>query len=152
MTSVEFRTGVPDKLAYTLRWLLVALRQGGRVRVWADAAEVTAISRALWTSNKESFVPHLACAVEQDDATPSTPPVGWVGQTPIVLGPGHWGSMEPQILLNLGQAVQGDWTSYQRIIELVGHDEADKQRGRERWATFKRLGFNPVHRTSDDDA
>ncbi len=143
-TVVEFRTGIRDKLGYVARWLGVAVDRGARVRVLGDARELQALSQLLWTTDKESFVPHLLCLAAAHDAGMHAVSSQAYARTPVWLGSGQPGVPPPDLMVNLGVDVTPDSSQYQRIIEVVSLDEDEVQAGRRRWADYRRLGLEPV--------
>ena len=143
-TVIEFRTGIRDKLGYVARWLAVAVSRGARVRVLGDARDLQTLSQLLWTSDKESFVPHLLCLPAAHEAGPHALPSQPYARTPVWLGPGRPQTQEPGLLVNLGHAVVQDPGPYQRVVEVVSLNEDDLQAGRRRWAEYRRLGLEPV--------
>ncbi len=142
MTEVAFHTGVPDKLAYTCRLLRKAWRQGARVAVTADAAELARLDLMLWVFEQDEFVPHVRCrsaaAVPADQC-----------RTPIWLidpgaDPGN-GLAQATVLVNLGLDAQDGQDQYQRVIEVVSTSEAELQSGRQRWRAYLAKGVTPVN-------
>ena len=144
LTSVEFRTGIRDKLAYAQRWLRMAFERGARVRVLGSEADLRSLSQQLWVVDKESFLAH-AWAGTAAAATPG------LARTTIWLGAGAVAGPAPELLLNLERALPASWQDCQRIIEVVGVDEAEVQAGRERWAAYRRQGLEPAHRKAEEE-
>jgi DNA polymerase III subunit chi len=144
--SVEFRTGVRDSVDYAARWLVVAVRQGSRVRVWADPADVTRLSQLLWTREKESFLPHVVCFSDGASMVSDVPSSASAARSPVWLGTGAVDAPEPEILLNISSTCPQQVAAYRRIVEIVATQDTDLRAGRERWATYKAMGLEPVHR------
>jgi DNA polymerase III subunit chi len=146
--SVEFRTGVPDSVDYAARWLAVAVRQGSRVRVWAEPSDVTRLTQLLWTREKEGFLPHVVCPAGTVSAGGESPSVACAARTPVWLGTGTVNAPEPEILMNITRACPPQMMAYRRIVEIVSTQDADLRAGRERWAAYKAMGLEPVHRAA----
>jgi DNA polymerase III subunit chi len=137
VTEVAFHTGIADKLGYACRLLRKAYRQGARVVVRGDAADLARLDPLLWTFEQQEFIPHarLRAGDAADDA---------LARTPIWLVDD--GAVAPQaaVLVNLGPDPVDPVDGYQRVIEIVGDDEADRRAGHRRWREYKRQGRAPV--------
>jgi DNA polymerase-3 subunit chi len=48
---------------------------------------------------------------------------------------------ESQVLLNIGAVLPAGFERFERLIELVGQDEADLQAARTRWKHYKDRGY-----------
>jgi DNA polymerase III subunit chi len=65
-----------------------------------------------------------------------------LAHSPIVLSaelPAN--AAESQVLLNLGAVLPSGFERFERLIELVGQDEADLQAARTRWKHYKDRGY-----------
>jgi DNA polymerase III subunit chi len=144
--AVEFRTGIRDKLGYVTRWLAVAVRHGGRVRVLAEPPDLSKLSQMLWTGDRESFLPHVICHPDQPLAAAGSASQSLCSRTAIWLGGGATGAAEPELLLNMAARLPDEVTGYGRVIDLVGTSEAEVVAGRQRWAGYRQRGLVPVHR------
>ncbi len=145
---VEFHTGIADDIGYTCRLLRKAYGQGVRVQVLAPPATLQRLDRELWTFVEREFVPHLRLPT----AAARTPQAL---RTPIWLVDGAVPAADgPAVLVNLGAEIaapQGGLDSLDgltRLIEIVGLDADDAQRGRARWRSYKALGLAIEHRAS----
>ncbi len=144
MNEVEFHTGIPDPLDFTCRLLRKAVRQGVRVQVTAAPETLAQLDRALWTFEERDFVPHArlpgaAAAV--------------VRRSPLLLTPQPLAAADaPAVLVNLDADAPPDATlrGLERLIEVVGRDEAQAQAGRQRWREYKARGWAIAHRTAPD--
>lgn len=143
MTRVEFRTGVADPLAYAARWLGMAWQRGARVRVLGSAEDLQALDQRLWVADKEGFLPHAFSG-------PSARRPG-MERTTIWLGEGETAGEAPGVLLNLGLECPQDARAYERVLEVVGRDEARVHAGRQRWAQYRRQGLEPTHDNGPSD-
>jgi DNA polymerase III subunit chi len=136
MTSVEFHTGVADKIGFACRLLRKAYRQGARLVVTGPAPLLTTLDRELWTFADRDFIPHLRL-------TSATPPAAAL-RTPIWLVDGDLPDTVPGLLVNLGAAAPADPARFHRIIEVLSADADDLQPGRERWRAYVAAGLSPV--------
>jgi len=138
VTEVVFHTGIADKLGYTCRMLRKAYRQGVRVVVRGDPADLARLDALLWTFEQLEFVPHARLRPDEsmNDA---------LARTPIWLV--DEGAVAPQaaVLVNLGPHPVDRIDGYQRVIEIVGEEAADRQAGRQRWRLYERQGQAVTH-------
>lgn len=136
--EVAFHTGIDDKLGYACRLLRKAYRQGARVGVAGDAAQLQRLDHALWTFEPQEFVPHLRVKA-------GAPADARVQRTPIcLLDPGVELPVT-EVLVNLGpERFRGD-QRFARIIELVSREPEDAQAGRRRWKQYEAEGVQIVH-------
>lgn len=136
--EVAFHTGIDDKLGYACRLLRKAYRQGARVGVAGDAAQLQRLDQALWTFEPQEFVPHLRLRA-------GAPADDRLARTPIcLLDPG---AQPPatDVLVNLGPERFGGNQQFGRIIELVSREPEDAQAGRRRWKQYEAEGVRIVH-------
>jgi DNA polymerase-3 subunit chi len=138
MPQVEFRTGVPDKLAYAVRWLRLAAARGARTRVIGAGADLAALDRALWVADAGDFLPHMLLR-----AGPLPP---GCERTPIWLGDGAIPGPSPSLLLNIGADPPAELEGLERIIEVIGRDDDDVRAGRRRWQIYRERSLEPRHR------
>ena len=139
MTEVEFHTGVADRLGLACRLLRKAYRQGVRVQVTAQAEELAALDRALWTFDERDFVPHVR--------VPAADPQR-AARTPIWLAPQATVAGAPRVLVNLGADAPQDLGALDRLIEIVSVEPDDAARGRERWRAYKAGGLTIKHHSA----
>lgn len=136
--QVEFHTGVADDLGFACRLLRKAYHQGARVLVRAPAARLTKLDRELWTFAEREFLPHLRFGA------PAALPAA-AARTPIWLVDGEVPQGHPPVLVNLGAELPAQPQAFDRIIEIVGADADDEQRGRARWRAYKAAGLDIQH-------
>jgi len=132
LTQVFFYHGAADRIAAACALLGGACAQKKPMLVYApDHAVAAAIDRSLWTHNALSFIPH--CAVDSPLAD----------ETPILIATSAAalaaaGARER--LMNLGQEAPPDLERYQRLIEVVGQAEDERQIARERVQFYRQRG------------
>lgn len=136
--QVEFHTGVADDLGFACRLLRKAYHKGARVLVRAPSARLAQLDRELWTFVEREFLPHVRVS-----AAGAPPPQA--ARTPIWLCDGGVPTGSPPVLVNLGAAMPESLLGLQRVIEIVGTDPEDEQRGRARWKAYKALGLDIQH-------
>jgi DNA polymerase III subunit chi len=102
-----------------------AFQQGHSVYIHCENADlVRAIDDMLWRFKDVSFVPH---AVETDDKNTA----------PVALGTAARTTGDPDVLVNLCNKVPESASSYARIIETAGYDEASRSAARKRYRHYK---------------
>ncbi|MBP6899441.1 MAG: DNA polymerase III subunit chi [Burkholderiaceae bacterium] len=140
--TVDFHTGMADKLGYACRLLRKAWRAGHRIAVCGSAAELARLDQLLWTFEPGEFIPHLRLRAGQAVAPRLQRTPLW-----LVERAGDAQASQAQVLLNLGPELADDdpaalAAAYVRVLELVSDDEADVQAGRERWRRYKAAGVD----------
>ena len=134
MTGIDFHFNTADKIGHACRLLRKAVvGSGARLIVTADAAVLDALDAALWEFSAIDFIAHC-----RSDAETRT-----VARSPVVLAPlaGVSGFSAEQILVNLGTEVPAGFERFERLIEVVGGDEADRRCGRARWRHYADRGY-----------
>lgn len=132
MTEVAFHFNAPDKVGYACRLLRKAVGAGAAVVVTADAALLDELDATLWTFSAVDFVPHCRAA--------APPPV--IAWSPVVLTDSPRAAPHHQVLVNLGDAVPEGFEMFERLIEVVTGDEADRQSARQRWKHYAARGYD----------
>ena len=145
MTRLEFHTGIGDPLGYGCRLLRKAYRRGVKVVVCGDADRLSRLDALLWTFEQLEFVPHARLrAGERPDATMQRTPI-WLADRGA-----DWPACD--LVVNLGEQALDDAQRYERVIEIVGDDDAARQAGRARWRHYAGAGLKPELATADSAA
>lgn len=131
MTEVAFHFNVPDKLGYACRLLRKAAGGGAQVVVTAPRERLQQLDTLLWTFSQLDFVPHVLLPAE----------ARVVAASPIVLAEAAAEAPHRQVLLNLGDTVPADFECFERLIEIVSLDDADRQAARGRWKQYAEQGL-----------
>lgn len=135
MTRIDFHSNIGDKITYACR--LARKIQASRHRIillTGDDQGRSALDHALWTFSELDFLPHVMTG---DVLAP---------RTPIVLADQHAADFpHHQILINLSGATPGQFARFERMIEIVGRDDAEVASGRERWLFYKQRGYHLNH-------
>lgn len=135
MTKVAFHFGAPDKVGYACRLLRKAVNAGATVEVVSDAPTMDLLSSQLWALSATDFVPH--CTALDEGALRELSPVL------LTLSP-HSDPATRQVLVNLGSVVPAGYERFERLIEVVGTDDADRALARERWKHYTHAGYTIV--------
>ncbi|MEN6586375.1 MAG: DNA polymerase III subunit chi [Sulfuricella sp.] len=130
MTQIDFYTHVQDKRLLACKLSAKALEQDLRVLVLtADEGEAARMDQMLWTTPATGFVPH--CRARDPLAT----------VTPVIVDCDPGELTHDQVLLNLGSERPAFFSRFQRLIEIVTEDEADRLAARERFRFYRDRGY-----------
>lgn len=130
MTEIAFHFNAPDRMAYACRLLRKAVGNGAKVVVTAHPETLQQLDAALWTFSTTDFVPH--CHLDSDP---------WVAAlSPVILAKSIESVPHQQVLLNLGPTVPDGFERFERVIELVGMDDEERQLARGRWKKYTDQG------------
>ncbi|MBU1222595.1 MAG: DNA polymerase III subunit chi [Gammaproteobacteria bacterium] len=130
MTEVIFYTHADDPLDVARRVAAKAHGQGKQVMIYApDAAVADAIDRLLWTTPALGFVPHC----RDSDAL--------AGETPVLIGADADAVRQADVMINLHTGQPPAFARFERLVEIVGLDEAGVEAGRERYRFYKTRGY-----------
>jgi len=131
MADVAFHFNAPDRVAYACRLLRKAVSSGAKIVVTGLPETLRQLDAALWTFSPTDFVPH--CHLESD---------AWiVAASPVILATSTESVPHQQVLLNLGHLVPDGFERFERVIELVGLDDENRQSARGRWKHYTDLGY-----------
>lgn len=130
MTSIDFYFNAQDRLQVACRLAGKAAAQKKRMVIYAPEAETAGrIDRMLWTWPATGFVPH--CALH-DPLAPDTPVlIAADAQTPPTC----------ELLLNLGAECPPHFERFERLLEIVAADDAERQAGRGRYRFYLDRGY-----------
>jgi DNA polymerase-3 subunit chi len=131
VTEVAFHFNAPDRVAYACRLLRKAAGSGAKVVVTGLPDTLQQLDNALWTFSPADFVPH--CDLESDARV--------VAASPVILAASIQAVPHQQVLLNLGAAIPDGFDRFERVIEVVGLDDEDRQRARGRWKQYTDQGY-----------
>lgn len=131
MTEVTFQFNAPDKLGHACRLLRKAVAAGAKVVVTGEAGLLQELDVALWTFAPLEFVPHCL-----DSGPPAV-----VAGSPVVLAESARTAPHQHVLVNLGRGVPDGFERFERLIEVVSTDEADRLQARRRWKHYADRGY-----------
>jgi DNA polymerase III subunit chi len=130
MTSIDFYFNAGDKLQVACRLAAKALAQGRSLVVYAPEADsASRIDRLLWTWPATGFVPH--CALH-DPLAPDTP---------VLIAADAETPPRCELLLNLAAACPPHFERFERLLELVAADDAERAAGRSRYRYYRSRGY-----------
>jgi DNA polymerase III subunit chi len=130
MTTVDFYFNAPDRLQVACRLAGKALAQKKKLLIYSGDAELAArMDKLLWTWPAIGFVPH--CALHEPLAA----------ETPILIGSSHEAPDECQLLLNLSTEPPPHFERFERLLEVVGPDETERNAARDRYRFYRDRGY-----------
>jgi DNA polymerase-3 subunit chi len=107
-----------------------AFRLGHRVYLFtASDEQAQALNELLWTFSAGSFIPH-GLQSEHMDPVP-----------PVVVGPQPPPPEFADVLISLAPEVPDWFSRFQRVAEIVGGADEDKQRARTRFRFYRDRGY-----------
>ena len=129
MTSIDFYFNAADRLQVACRLAAKAFAERKRVLIYTPDGELaTRLDRLMWTWPATGFLPH--CSPADVLAT----------ETPVLIA-GDDEAAEIPILLNLSADCPPHFASFERLLEVVGADEADREPARARFRMYKSRGY-----------
>lgn len=137
MTEVAFHFNAPDKIHHACRLLRKACAASAKVVVVGSEDVLNALDAALWTFSPTAFVPH--CRSDADTALLQNSPVVLMAAEQLSQNLPHH-----QVLLNLGADLVAGFESFEKVIEVVTHDDQDKSLARLRWKHYADRGYPMV--------
>jgi DNA polymerase III subunit chi len=130
MTRIEFLHSAADRIQSASLWLQQAWGLRQRVLVYVPDRELaTRLDRILWTQPALSFVPHCHAA----------DPLA--AETAILLTDQLDSPPQESCLLNLDNQLPPGFSRFERLIEIVGVDAADRLPARERFKFYRERGY-----------
>ncbi len=128
MTTIDFYTRVPDRLAVASRLVAKAIAAHGSVRVLTPDPETTErLDLLLWTSPATGFVPHCRMDSPLANDTPA-----WIDHRLEHRGPAA-------VLVNLHPEPPPFFSRFERLAEIVGFEDAAA--ARERFRFYRERGY-----------
>jgi len=130
MTRIDFYFEAEDKLQVACRLSAKAAQQKLRVLIYAnDEAQAQKIDRMLWTWQATGFLPH--CMTRSALAA----------ETPVLITHDPEDTPHDEVLLNLHSAWPPAFSRFQRLVEIVGRDEEDREAARGRYRFYRDRGY-----------
>ena len=104
--------------------------EGYDIYIHAATREAAAtIDDLLWTFRDISFLPHAS--IDSPDAADCPIIVGWEGEGPL----------QRQVLINLSGNLPEHTSAYERVIEVVPSDPAERHQARLRYKDYRARGM-----------
>ena len=131
MTSIAFHFNAPDRLDYACRLIRKAWSSGAKLVVCGPRESLAALDGALWSLGATEFLPH--CVISA--------PAEVVAASPVILSPDPSHSAHRDVLINLGTDTPQGFDAFERLIEIVTVEDADREHARSRWKHYTQLGY-----------
>ena len=129
MTDVRFYHNAPDRLRVACVLTAKASGGGRRVSVFAPDGNIARhFDQMLWSFQPLAFVPHVA----------ATSPLA--AETQVVICNQLDAQPHDGILINLSNDLPAGFELFQRVLEIVGPSEPERQAARERYRRYKQQG------------
>ena len=102
----------------------------------ADDDQAQQLDQLLWTFRDGSFIPHMLHADSNTQL---------LVDCPVIIGP-HPNLSEPpehhhDVLINLHPEVPGFFSRFDRVAEIIGPEESQREAGRERFRFYRDRGY-----------
>jgi DNA polymerase-3 subunit chi len=134
MTRINFYFEAEDKLQVACRLSAKAVQQKLRVLIYAaDEAQTQHIDKLLWTWQATGFLPH--CVTRNALAA----------LTPVLITHDPDDTPHDEVLLNLHNEWPPAFSRFQRLVEIVGRDDADRAAARVRFRFYRGRGYEIVN-------
>lgn len=134
MTEVGFHFNVADRPDYVCRLVRKAMRQKARVVVTGSLDTLAGLDQSLWAFDPIEFLPHVLVRAGVTVAQRLRETPVWLVESALDAGHHH-------VLVNLGQGVPVGFESFERVIEVVPVDEAERLAARTRWKHYASRGY-----------
>ena len=130
MTTIDFYFNAEDRFQVACRLAGKALAQKKRMLIYAPEPEAASrIDKLLWTWPAIGFVPHCA------------PHDALAAQTPVLIASDPGSPGECELLLNLGAECPPHFERFERLLEVVATDEAERLAARARYRFYQSRGY-----------
>ena len=136
MTEIAFHVNAPDKLDYACRLLRATQKKSAQVLVLGQMDALKLLSSKLWALSATEFLPH--CLADASAEVLAHSPIVFIEDVGAQMPAS---AVESQVLLNLGAALPAGFERFERLLEIVGQNEADLQAARTRWKHYKDRGY-----------
>lgn len=135
MTHIDFHSNVTDIMAYACRLVRKARAADCRIVIFNnDPAQLAALDEMLWTFSELDFLPHVKAGDPLADQTPVL-----LTDSDAIEFPHH------QLLINLSNMTPAPFARFERLLEIVSSDDADKTAGRDRYRFYQQRGYPLKH-------
>ena len=134
MTEVTFHFNAANKFEHLLRVIRKGHRLGARLVVVAPEARLHRIDQGLWVHFGQEFIAHARLT-----ASPEV-----VSRSPIVLAtPDQDLKAAPhhEVLVSATDELVTGFGAFERVIEVVSQEDADRDLARKRWAQYAERGY-----------
>jgi DNA polymerase-3 subunit chi len=134
MTRIDFYSNAESKLQVACQLVARAAKERLQVVVYAsDQGAARGFDKLLWTYQAIGFVPHCL----------ASDPLS--AETPVVIAYEGTEHSHYRVLLNLHSESPPSFSRFEKLIEVVGTDEDDRQQARSRFRFYRDRGYEIQH-------
>lgn len=134
MTRIDFYSNADSRLHAACRIVAKAHQRRTRVLVYTpDETVARGFDTLLWTHQALGFTPH--CMAGHPLAA----------ETPVLIATAIDAPPHDELLLNLGAECPPAFSRFQRLIEVIGREDGEREDGRARWRYYKDRGYTIEH-------
>jgi DNA polymerase-3 subunit chi len=136
MTEIIFYTGIDEELTFLVKLSEKTLKMRRKACIATrDAVHSKAVSEYLWTHNSTKFIPHSVDPEELNNE-----------HTALELRHNETSS-HLDILINLTQKTPSQFSSFQRLVEIITKRKDSIEVGRQRFKWYRDRGYDiKVHK------
>lgn len=139
MLRVDFAFGATDRVVQAVRTTQRQTDKGTPLMVFcADAQRLERYDQQLWALDDTAFLAHerLSPVAPEDLMVYLIDLQNW----PQLLRKLATGPYQSAWLLNLDNDLPPEPLAFERILEVVSHDDEDREKARARWRHYQQLG------------
>jgi DNA polymerase-3 subunit chi len=141
LTTVDFYFNAAERLQVACRLAGKALRQKKRMLIYApDTETASRVDRMLWTWPATGFVPHC---MAHDPLAPDTP---------VLIAADAQSPGGCEVLLNLAAECPPHFERFERLLEVVGSEDAEREAGRSRYRFYRDRGYRIANHDLSSEA
>lgn len=130
MTRIDFYFNAPAKAEVARRLAAKTFQAGQRALVYSrQPARCEELDGLFWTARQLSFLPHVRCGH------------ALAAETPILIGDDPDQLASADVLINLEDETPAFFGRFERVMEIVTTDPADRERARARLRFFRERGY-----------
>jgi DNA polymerase III subunit chi len=133
MTRIDFYSNAESKLQVACQIVAKAAREQQVVVYASDLDSARSFDKLLWTYQAIGFVPHCLAG----DAL--------AADTPVIIAFDDSDIAHYRVLVNLRPESPPSFSRFERLIEIVGTDEDDRQQARGRFRFYRDRGYEIHH-------
>jgi DNA polymerase-3 subunit chi len=134
MTRIDFYSNAEPKLQVACQLVAKAIKKQSRVVVYApDENTARAFDKLLWTYQAIGFVPH--CMAHHALSS----------ETPVVIARDDVELAYYQVILNLHADSPPSFSRFERLVELVGAGDDERELARGRFRFYRDRGYEINH-------
>lgn len=131
MTRITFYFNAENKAEAARKLAAKVVHAGQNALVYTlDPAQAQALDTAFWTAQQLSFLPHVRCGHPL------------ARQTPVLIGAQADELARADVLINLADEPPAFFGRFERMLDVVSADPADRDRARARFRRFRELGYH----------